>query len=126
MANVVIQGIKMSITDTMQEQAQKAMDKVFSRYHPISHRISVRQSPDGFELKLHYQDEVDQYEASHTGRDFYAGIKVLRDTILRNIKRAHQAKISQKRQATNPDKQQALRESVDAGVDVDLDEADAI
>lgn len=107
MAKVVIQGIKLSITDTMREQAQKAMEKVFSRYDPISHRLTVREAPNGLSLKLSYKDAAGEYESSTTCRDFYAGVRELRDTMLRNIRRQHDSNISKKRKSVNPDKQEA-------------------
>tara|TARA_B100000929_G_scaffold281234_1_gene260022 strand:+ start:20732 stop:21103 length:372 start_codon:yes stop_codon:yes gene_type:complete len=111
MAKINIQGVGVSVTETMRTEAQKAISKVFNRYPPISHRLTVRESPKGIELKLSYQDDVDSYEASHTCKDFYGGIKVIRDTMLRNIKRTHQSKIDQKRKGGI--KNELARDSID-------------
>ena len=56
MAKINIQGVGVSVTETMRTEAQKAISKVFNRYPPISHRLTVRESPKGIELKLSYQE----------------------------------------------------------------------
>ena len=92
MVQVNIRGVGVELTQAMTDRAQELMDKLFVRYPPISHEITVKTLPDGVELCGQYHDELSTKSAKTAHSDFYAGFGLLRDQLLRQIEREHKTR----------------------------------
>jgi ribosome-associated translation inhibitor RaiA len=89
MTKLVITGNGLEITDVMQKRALELMNKVFERYPPVSHSVTVKESNRDINISIHYHDNMAETHVNKDHPDFYSGMKLARDSLLKSLKSHH-------------------------------------
>jgi ribosome-associated translation inhibitor RaiA len=101
MTTLVITGNGLEITNVMQKRAMELMKKVFERYPPVSHSVTVKQSNRDINISIHYHDNIAETHVSKDHSDFYLGMKLTRDSLLKSLKSHHGTMKSSRRTRIN-------------------------
>jgi ribosome-associated translation inhibitor RaiA len=99
MTNLNLQGVNLTVTKSMRDRSKKILKKLFERYPPIKHQVTVNSSPDGVDVKIYYQDDLTSKTASVSVKDFYIGLVKLRDVLISRLEKEHKAGFQQKRKS---------------------------
>jgi ribosome-associated translation inhibitor RaiA len=102
MSKVNLQGVNLTVTNSMRNRSEKTLKKLFERYPPINHQITVNSSPSGVDIKINYQDDLTSKTVSVHVKDFYIGLVKLRDIMISRLEKEHKSSLQQKRQSGRP------------------------
>jgi ribosome-associated translation inhibitor RaiA len=86
MTKLVITGNGLEITDVMQKRALELMGKVFERYPPVSHSVTVKGSNRDINISIYYHGNMAETHVSKDYPDFYSGMKLARNALLKSLK----------------------------------------
>jgi ribosome-associated translation inhibitor RaiA len=99
MSKVHLQGVNLTVTKSMRNRSEKTLKKLFKRYPPIKHQITVNSSPDGVDVKINYQDNLTSKTVSVRVKDFYIGLVKLREVLISRLEKEHKASLHKKRRS---------------------------